>query len=109
MRVAVVDGGVCVAEKGLVTAVVERDEQGQRVVRQPYERGARDYCIGFACACFMAAVVVGSVLLFAPVVPMERLLTAFFLFYALIGAMVIAVGYTVPVKFYELLEEEPDA
>lgn len=79
-----------------------------RQVKMSYRRGCHDYAIGYATAFFMAAAVLGYVILWKQHLPTSLYATAvpFFVVFSMGGFALIAIGYSYPVRFYELMEGE---
>lgn len=77
-----------------------------REVHMPYRRGCHGYAIGFASAFFMAATVLGFIILWRQHVPDTLYYTSvpFFVVFGVAGFGLVAIAYTNPVWFYELLE-----
>jgi len=75
-----------------------------------YERGCQDYTAGFSLPFFMAATVLGFVLLWKQHIPESIYYSSvpFFLLFSVGGFMIFSIAYTHPVWFYELMEGEPD-
>lgn len=80
-------------------------------VRMPYRTGCRNYAIGVASAFFMAATVLGFVILWRHHVPeaVYHTVIPFFLVYSLAGFIIVGVAYTNPIWFYETLEERGES
>lgn len=92
------------------SAKVVQTDQG-REVRLSYRRGCHEYAVGFASAFFMATTVLGYVILYEGYVPESVYSTAvlFFVVFSFAGAAIMTISYLAPIRFYELLEDEPDS
>ncbi|RDZ65960.1 hypothetical protein C5B90_06330 [Haloferax sp. Atlit-12N] len=89
-------------------AKVIEDDDGELLVQMPYAEGCRGYCIGFSYAGLLLVSV--SSLMFLTDAPVFWLRAARFGYMAGISIALVAfvAGYTVPCRFYELMEDEPD-
>jgi len=76
----------------------------------PYRRGCHDYTIGFASAFFWVTTLLGFVLLWKNHVPESVYQTSVVIFvaFSVSGFAIVAVAYTNPIWFYELLEGGTD-
>jgi len=76
-----------------------------------YRRGCFDYTIGFATALFMVASLLGFVILWKQHVPETVYYTSvpFFVLFSLVGFAIVAVAYTRPIWFYEVVEGRTDS
>lgn len=85
---------------------VVQTESGKEV-RMSYRRGCHDYTIGFASALFMAATLLGFVILWKQHVPETIYYTSvpFFVVFSFVGFAIVGIAYTRPIWFYELLED----
>lgn len=90
-------------------AEIVESEDGKEV-RMSYRQGCHNYALGFSLALFMAAAVLGYVILWQQHIPESLYHTSvpFFVVFSLFGFGIFTVGYLNPVGFYELMEGEPD-
>lgn len=90
-------------------ARVVNTEVGPKV-EMTYRRGCHDYAIGYSTAFFMAAAVLGYAILWKQHLPKSVYATTvpFFVVFSIAGFALIAIAYTYPVRFYELMEGEND-
>jgi len=84
------------------------DVEGGREVRMAYRTGCHNYALGVALAFFMAATLLGHLILWRAALPDTLSETAipFFLVFSGAGGVVLAVSYLAPVWFYEIMEGE---
>ncbi|WP_148414908.1 hypothetical protein [Haloferax sp. KTX1] len=89
-------------------AVVIEGDDGELLVEMPYREACKEYCIGFSYAGLLLVAV--SSLVFLTDAPEFWLRAARFGYMVGISIALVAfvAGYTVPCRFYELMEDEPD-
>ena len=86
-----------------------KTESGEEV-RLSYRRACHDYAIGVSTAFFMATTVLGFVILWQDHIPRSVFATAvpFFVAFSVVGFIVFGIGYTHPVRLYELMEDRDE-